>query len=276
MHSFSLKIRIPQGEHQTACDFLASQTGLSKSKTKDAMQKGAVCLTRKKKGTKRLRRATTELRPGDLLEFNYDEKILACVPPTAECLHDEGLYSIWRKPAGLLAQGTKHGDHCSLPRQADLHFHPARPVFPVHRLDREASGLMLLAHSKEAAAKLSLLFRENRINKRYLLIVTGKPAEEGKISLPLDGKNAETEYRLLTHDPATDTSTIEATITTGRLHQLRRHFHLIGHPVLGDPLYGDGNKNRSGLKLVACHLSFVCPFTGKRKEFNINGTEALA
>ncbi|MDH3393148.1 MAG: RluA family pseudouridine synthase [Desulfobulbaceae bacterium] len=240
------------------------------------MRKGAVFLSRKKKGKKRLRRATTELRPGDLLEFNYDEKVLAGTPPVAECLHDEKHYSVWFKPAGLLAQGTNLGDHCSLPRQAELHFQPPRQIFPVHRLDREASGLMLLAHSKEAAAKLSLLFQENLIDKRYQLLVIGKPEPEGVIDLALDGKKASTSYRLLAHDPTTDTATVEATIATGRLHQIRRHFTLIGHPVLGDPRYGEGNKNRSGLKLVACRLSFKCPLSGQQKNYTVDRSHTLA
>lgn len=276
MTSFSLKIVLATGEEQTACDLLASRSGLSKSKIKDAMAKGAVCLTRKKKGRKRLRRATTPLRPGDILEFHYDEAVLAVVPPQAECLHDAGRYSVWLKPAGLLAQGSNLGDHCSLPRQAELYFHPPRLILPVHRLDREACGLMLLAHDKEAAAKLSQLFRENLIDKRYRLTVVGKPAAEGAIALPLDGKAAATAYRLLGHDPATDTATVEATITTGRLHQLRRHFALIGHPVMGDPRYGEGNKNQSGLQLVAWRLAFRCPFSGKPQEYVIDGAGVLA
>jgi len=276
MCPFSLKIIINPGECQTACDLLASRSGLSKSKIKDAMGKGAVCLTRKKKGKRRLRRATAQLQAGDILECNYDEVVLAVVPPEAECLHDAGRYSVWLKPAGLLAQGTSLGDHCSLPRQAELHFQPLREVFPVHRLDREACGLMLLAHDKEAAAKLSHLFRENLIDKRYQLIVLGLPDVEGDINIALDGKQAATSYRLLAHDPATGTAMVEATITTGRLHQLRRHFALIGHPVLGDPRYGEGNKNQTGLKLVACKLSFRCPFSGRQQRFAIDGGKMLA
>ena len=80
---------------------------------------------------------------------------------------DQSRYSVWFKPAGLMSQGTKYGDHCSLLRLAGLFFKSKRKVFPVHRLDREASGMVLIAHDKTAAGKLSRLFRSQQIIKRY-------------------------------------------------------------------------------------------------------------
>lgn len=145
-------------------------------------------------------------------------------------------------------------------------------MFLVHRLDREAAGLVLLAHDGVAAAKLAGLFRDHRITKRYRVRVSGQLAvrgPEGVIALPLDGKAAQTEYRVTGYDQASGTSTAEVRIRTGRLHQIRRHFDVIGYPVLGDPRYGSGNAHPEGLQLVACGLAFRCPFTGRRQSFEL-------
>jgi tRNA pseudouridine32 synthase/23S rRNA pseudouridine746 synthase len=269
MEKFSLEISVTPDDPHTACDLLARRTGLSKGRIKEAMTKGAVWLRKRKGKLQRLRRATANVQPGYRLAIHYDESLLALVPPQARCLSDQGHYSVWEKPAGLMAQGTQHGDHCALLRQAELFFRPQRQVYLVHRLDREAAGLMLIAHSREAAMELSRLFQNNLIAKRYQVEVLGNILNRpgNRIDLPLDGKAALTEYEALSYDPATNTSKVVVRIKTGRLHQIRRHFDLIGHPVMGDPRYGTGNKNKKGLQLVADQLRFICPFAKREMIF---------
>jgi len=255
----------------TACDFVAAETGLSKTRVKDAMNKGALWI-RKRGAQKRLRKATAALHSGDRLEFYYDESLLSLKPPPANCLRDERHYSLWYKPPGLLAQGTMYGDHCSLVRQAEIFFGPSREVFLVHRLDREVPGLMLLAHTREAAAKLSELFRKGLVVKQYRAEVLGNLLTQGDrsiIDLPLDDKPSVTEFTVDSFSPERGTSTATVTIRTGRFHQIRRHFALIGFPLMGDPRYGKGNKNTEGLKLRAVSLSFRCPFRGKDVEYTL-------
>ncbi|MBU0965405.1 MAG: RluA family pseudouridine synthase [Proteobacteria bacterium] len=269
MEKFTREITVAPDDPQTACDLLAGKTGLSKGKIKDAMTKGAVWLKKRKGKLQRLRRATALVLPGNQLVIHYDAVLLALVPPQASLISDQGHYSVWEKPAGLMAQGTQYGDHCSLLRQAELFFKPQRQVFLVHRLDREASGLMLIAHSREAASQLSGLFQQNLIGKRYQVLVLGNilSRQGNTIDLPLDGKTALTEYEALSYDPATNTSRVTVRIKTGRLHQIRRHFDLIGHPVMGDPRYGTGNKNKDGLQLKADQLRFICPFAKREMIF---------
>jgi tRNA pseudouridine32 synthase/23S rRNA pseudouridine746 synthase len=254
---------------ETAIAALARLSALPKGRLKDALQKGAVWHKRGSK-TRRLRRATFVLLPGDTLSLYYNPEVLALVPPVATLVADERQYSVWHKPAGLLAQGSREGDHCALLRQAELALQ--RDVFLVHRLDREAAGLMLIAHTTKAAAALSALFaREQpdaRIRKLYRIEVRGKPLERGEIALPLDGKTALSRYRRLDHDPDRDSSVVEVALVTGRKHQIRRHFAAIGHPVLGDPLYGSNNKDPRGLQLVAMALEFVCPLTGTARHYS--------
>lgn len=262
--AFTLRITVAPEDAGSACDLLASRAGLAKSRVKDAMCKGAVWLTGKRGGRKRLRKATAQPGPGEVLDLYYDARLLAVKPPAPRCLLDARQYSVWLKPAGLLAQGTDYGDHCSLVRQVEVHFRLKRPVLPVHRLDREAAGLMILAHTKAAAAKLSRLLQDKAIDKQYRVTVLGRlPSESGTIELPLDNKPALTRYTLAAYDPASDSSVVEVTLGTGRLHQIRRHFAMLGHPVLGDPKYGVGNKNSTGMELVAHRLAFRCPFTRK-------------
>lgn len=252
-----------------AADLLAEKSGLPKARIKDAMNKGSVWLKRSGK-EKRLRRASAELYPGDHLSLYYDARLLALVPPAATLLADERHYSVWIKPAGVLAQGSREGDHCALLRMAELHLH--REVFLVHRLDREAAGLMLIAHTGKAAAALSALFAEHTagaqvIDKRYQVAVRGELPAEGHIQQQLDGKPASTHYRRLVFDPVSNRSVAEVLIDTGRKHQIRRHFAALGFPVLGDPQYGTGNADARGLQLFAVQLKFVCPLIRVARDY---------
>jgi tRNA pseudouridine32 synthase/23S rRNA pseudouridine746 synthase len=268
------QVIVSDQERRTSAAILAEATGLSKLRIKGAMQKGAVWLKRTGRGERRLRRVQTVPRPGDILSIHYDEGLLARVPPTAECRHDAGRFSIWFKPAGLLTQGNRFGDHCSLLRQAEVFLRPERQAFLVHRLDREAAGLVIIAHDRTAAGSLSRLFADRRVVKRYRLEVHGRIEPEsanGRIDLSLEGKKAVTEYTVLKYDSKRDVSTLDVVTRTGRRHQIRRHFELIGFPVMGDPVYGTNNHDAEGLKLTAWGLEFTSPFTGAMMKFQMAG-----
>jgi tRNA pseudouridine32 synthase/23S rRNA pseudouridine746 synthase len=262
----------PLNTTERAVDALARCSGLSKAKLKEAMTKGAVWLLKgNQKQPQRLRRATSLLRPQDKLTCYFAEEILAQTTEPAILISDEKYYSVWDKPSGMLAQGTREADHCALSRQAEKQL--CRPVWLVHRLDREASGLMLVAHTREAAAKLSALFAAHDsklLKKTYLVNVRGQTSTQGTILTPLDGKDASTQYRLLTFDATQNTSKLEVSIETGRKHQIRRHFADNGTPVWGDPLYGTENKNTLGLQLRAVSLTFFCPFYKTLRDYNLS------
>jgi len=272
MNRIIFRKKVAQNEIMTVSDFFYRHTGLSKTKIKDAMKKGAVL---KKTGTgkrKRIRRATAMSQTGDLLEIYYDSNLLSHKPPLGKLIKDFQNYSIWYKPDGLMAQGNNFGDHCSLIRQAEIFFNNKRKIFPVHRLDREASGLMILAHSKDAAKKISRLFQNRKIVKHYNVSVLGNPGAEkkkGEIRIPLDGRESVTEYRVEGYDRENNTSNVHVMIKTGRKHQIRRHFDLAGYPVMGDPMYGKGNKNKEGLQLKAIKLEFRCPYDNEQKIFSL-------
>jgi tRNA pseudouridine32 synthase/23S rRNA pseudouridine746 synthase len=270
MQKLSFTKTVGPNDPTTACKFLAEFTALSKSRIKDAMGKGAVWLKKQKGKQHRIRRATAGLRSGDILSIYYDKALLSKSPPRSKLISDQGRYSVWVKPAGLMSQGTKYGDYCSLLRQAELYYKSRRKVYLIHRLDREASGLVLLAHDKTAAGRLSRLFQKQQIIKRYTARVLGNLAEThsgDKIDLELDGKSALTEVAVDHYDQKTHTSKVYIVIRTGRKHQVRRHFEMIGHPVMGDPRYGKGNKNKEGMQLAATALEFQCPFDKKKLVF---------
>ncbi|WP_215398183.1 RluA family pseudouridine synthase [Rheinheimera oceanensis] len=244
---------------------------LSKGRLKDAMSKGAVLLSGKPQ--KRLRRAQTALQAGQQLQLHYDDDLLqrSCEP--AQLISDQQQYSLWFKPAGMLSQGNEWGDHLSLLRAVEQHFAAKRQVFLLHRLDREASGVVIVAHSKNAAAAFSKLIAGHKISKQYVIRVMGQLSDsllqQGEISLPLDDKACLTRFKLLQFDTATQQSWLEVDLISGRKHQIRRHFAAVGHPVMGDPQYGQGNKDSTGLALQAVKLSFSCPLRHKSQSFSV-------
>lgn len=264
----SLKHRVADGDPPRASDVLARATGLSRGAVKDAMRKGAVHVGRAGRGLHRLRRETATVRPGDFLEIHYDAALLAIVPPEPRLVRDAGRWSCWWKPAGLLSQGTPFGDHASLLRLVEKA--TGRAAHPVHRLDREVQGLVLVAHDPEAAAALSALFRSGDVAKRYRAEVIGDVAarlgSDGVVETPIEGKPARTVWRVAGRDAGRGTTTLEVTIETGRQHQIRRHLESIGHAVIGDPRYGTGNKSPEGLRLAALYLAFREPFSGEPVE----------
>lgn len=243
-------------------DLLAEETGLSKSKIKDAMRKGAVWLTDSGR-QKRLRRVTRTIREGSLISIYYSPKILAMTPPEPGLIADKGNYSVWHKPAGMMASGSRYGDHCAIDRIVERTFD--KPTFLVHRLDRFVWGLMVLAHTRSSAAGLSRQFQTRQTSKTYKALVHGRLDHAQLIDTPLEGKDAVTRIRPLRQE--SDRSLVEVQIETGRKHQIRKHLSMVGHPVVGDRQYG--SSSRDGIQLAAVGLAFICPNTNKHVRFDL-------
>ncbi len=243
-------------------DCLVLETDLSKTLVKQALQKGCGWVT-KGKHTQRVRRADKMLQTGHTLHFYYDEDVLATVPDQPVLIADEGEFSVWIKSAGMYSQGSRWGDHCTINRWVETHLEPQRPAFIVHRLDRAASGLMLLAHSKKMAAYFSTAFAERSIEKTYRAIAHGRFVVDNNslvVNEPIDGKTAKSVISLIEYDDSQDQSLLAVTIETGRKHQIRRHLVGLNHPVVGDALYNvKGDHEGVGLELTAVSLSFNHP-----------------
>lgn len=247
-------------QDQNAVDALAGASDLPKQRIKDAMTKGACWWTVKGKQV-RLRKAKREVKAGTRLQLFYDDAVLARKPEPAELLEDLGRYSVWFKPHGMLAQGSQWGDHCSLLRWAETSL--KRPCFLIHRLDADAAGLMLIAHDTRAAGALSQLFSGRSVTKVYQARVTGLlEAKDQIVDAPVDGKAAVSHITTLAPDEDQQTTLVEIRIETGRKHQIRRHLSGIGHPIVGDRLYGKAAPGP--LQLLARLLEFECPIFRRR------------
>lgn len=257
---------VASGTPLVLIDYLAEKTGESKALLKRALTQGCCTVKRKNfKGLKRVRRAKFDLFVGDQVEFNFDPDLVPADTTGCHPLYEENSFGIWFKPAGVLSQGTKWGDEGSILR----HIEKTKPhVHLIHRLDFETSGVMVFAYTDKAAEKLSRLWQGKSVEKVYLAEVLGDiEGEEGKIELDVEEKYARTHWRVL--ERCEKFTRVEAKLATGRRHQIRRHFEAMGHPVMGDPIYGEGNKNRDGLKLQAYRLAYDCPMSKKRIDITV-------
>ncbi len=254
-----------------APDILAEACQISKIAIKDAMQKGAVWLKRPGCKEQRIRKARFQLQAGDTLSLYYDAQVLGRIPTPPQLVARQKHYSVWDKPVGLLTQGSRYGDHCSLTRCVEKQAAFAKSIKLVHRLDREARGLVILAHNQKAAAALSALFQTREIEKRYWGVAHGRVGEVGQTltcDMDLDGKRSCTLVTVKAIVAEGELSVLDILLQTGRHHQIRRHLSILGHPLVGDRRYGQTRSNR-GLQLCACYLAFTCPLTGKKRSYAI-------
>jgi len=269
----NFELHLTVEEPVVALTLLSSHCGLSKQQLKLAMQKGAVWVTSGKGHTQRLRRAKKMLKLGDSLHFYFDKAVSDSIAIPSELVEDFTDYSVWNKPYGVYSQGSKWGDHCTIARWAQQHLQPERPAFVVHRLDRATSGLMLLAHSKNAAQRLSQLFAERRVEKGYRALVHGEfPCDTQTVDQPIDGRGACSHFNILQYDPEKDLSLVDVSIETGRKHQIRKHLSGLHYPIVGDRLHGIETRLSTGLDLQLCayRLRFMCPLTDESREFELS------
>jgi len=200
-------------------------------------------------------------------------------------LYRDSWYVAVDKPSGWLVHRTAMAGDRRFVLQ-ELRNQLGRRVYPIHRLDRATSGVLVFALASEPARALGELFEVGRVAKGYIAVVRGHPDAEGVIDHPLregqrkERKPARTRYRCLATTelaiPVGRYATaryalVEAHPETGRTHQLRKHFDHIAHPIVGDTTYGDGRHNRlfrshlhsHRLLLMARWLAFRHPYTGE-------------
>lgn len=250
---------------------------LTKAQLKEAIGKGALWLTRGKH-TQRLRRLKKTLQLNDQLHLYYNANVLDTKVDDAILISDETDYSVWYKPYGMLSQGSKWSDHITINRFAQQYFTPERPALIVHRLDKAATGLILIAHSKKAAKALSSMFEcrtasDNTLDKQYQIIVHGdhfQNEQPQRITSAVDGKKASSTFNCLAYDDKSNQSLIAVKIDSGRKHQIRVHAASIGFPVVGDRLHGVATASEAkNLQLCAVRLQFTCPLSGLKKQFEL-------
>ena len=211
---------------------------------------------------------------------------------TLTVLHLDEHLAVIDKPPGLLVHRTALDAHEERFALQLLRDQLGRPVWPVHRLDKGTSGLLVFALDADTASRLGQAFEQGEPRKRYLALVRGWPEDAGVIEHPLardperpsQGQvllDARTDYRCLARVawpfsvdgrfPESRYALVEAAPHTGRRHQIRRHFKHIAHPLVGDATHGKGAHNRAvaeflGLQRLLLHawtLALRHPHTGE-------------
>jgi tRNA pseudouridine65 synthase len=208
-------------------------------------------------------------------------KLIKC---RTEVLYQDEYCIAVNKTHGLLVHRTNMSNDKDFLLQR-VRDQSGKKVYPVHRLDRPTSGVVLFAFSKESVAEFFRIFREREVKKTYLALVRGWTDDSGVIDSPLktaSGKeqDALTLYRTLAKTEVAIPvgpyekarySLVEIDLKTGRTHQIRRHFAHLRHPLVGDTTYGDGRHNQMfrdkfnshRLMLAATKLELTHPFSGE-------------
>jgi len=198
--------------------------------------------------------------------------------------HDEHLVAI-NKPHGLLVHRSSIAADASEFALQILRDQLHQTVFPAHRLDRKTGGVLLFALNKDTEKAMQHQFMENQVSKTYLAIVRGHTPDEQEIDYPLRKENgtlqdAFTRYKTLNRAEldvplgnhlTSRYSLVEARPETGRMHQLRKHFSHIFHPIIGDRTHGCNKQNKlfkerwemETMLLHASQLSFTHPVTSE-------------
>ena len=233
------------------------------------------------------------VRASDVIEVSLPppEDVSACVPPediAIAVLYEDDDLLVVDKPRGMTVHpgaGRTTGTlvNALLGRQMNLSGigGPLRPGI-VHRLDRNTTGVMIVAKTDQAHLRLAADLAAHRVGRHYLALVRGNIVEnEGVVDAPIGrhavdrkrqavvagGRRAVTRFRTL--ERFGDYTLIEATLETGRTHQIRVHMQYIGRPVAGDPVYG-GVRDELGLAAQALHsakVEFTHPATGRHMVF---------
>ena len=265
-----LIIEVPESTPRVRLeDFLLNHfTGISKMYLRDIV-KNELCEV-----NGRFENIGHRIRPRDLIEIVIDPARRVTMRPEKiplEIVYEDADLIVVNKPPGMLVHPSHRENTGTLLNALAYHFNGDRPGLP-HRLDKQTSGLIVVAKNARAHRILSGHFMKKRVEKRYLALVEGTVVpDSGTIEAPIgryddlkhwsvkeDGKHSESRFTVLKRNAGT--TLIELEPVTGRTNQLRIHCELIGHPIVGDVKRGGREFER--LCLHACWLGFPHPAGG--------------
>jgi 23S rRNA pseudouridine1911/1915/1917 synthase len=274
-----------RGAGQRLDRYLAGElAGLSRSQVKRLVLEGRV------KVDGRPARPSHEVRPGEVVEVELPPPAPPPQPvPEAiplRVVYEDGDVAVVDKPAGIAVHagaGRTRGTlvNALLAAVGTLStLDPSRPGI-VHRLDKDTSGLLVVAKTDEAHAALADQIRRRAVERWYLALLRGEPPwEERRVEAPIarhpvhrrrmavrpGGREAATDFTV--RERLGGYTLVEAKLHTGRTHQIRVHARFVGHPVAGDPVYGRRGELGLGRQFLhAWRLAFAHPRTGARLEF---------
>jgi 23S rRNA pseudouridine1911/1915/1917 synthase len=237
--------------------FLALSLSISKSKAKELIDAKLVFVN-----NKRIWIATHQLCPGD--EVSVDMPDTARKTDKIDILYEDDNVIAINKPSGLVSD--RAGDSCESLLKKQLN-NPK--ICAIHRLDKETTGVMLLAKSYQVFEAFKAMWQEKEVDKVYYAISTGEAAfKRETVNEPVDGRDAISHVELLAKGYGL--SLFRVKMETGRKHQIRIHLKFLGHPVLGDKEYGpniiegEWRKKIKRQMLHAREISYTDPVTGKK------------
>jgi 23S rRNA pseudouridine1911/1915/1917 synthase len=288
-----INICIPADLDNTRLDTIlcAHDKTVTRSRAVDLINTGEILVNNKtKKPGYRVKAG--DLVTGHIPDFAFEAAVLSEDLPMDIVFEDEHLLVIHKK-AGMVVHPSP-GNLSGTLVNALLHHNPdIRDIGEeknragiVHRLDKDTSGLMVIAKTDQALSFLQKEFRERRVEKKYLALVTGNlPEDQGEINLPIGRHPVKRKLMAVNYETGKPAVTlwkvqkrfkevclVEITLKTGRTHQIRVHFYGMDHPLLGDLVYQPGRfrkkKSRAPRQMLHSHrLSFRHPYSGQRMEF---------
>ncbi len=273
--------------------FLSKRTGISRSQIKKLIENREVFVNNKNVTQ------SYKIKEGDAIDVNVsakkDTENLIPEPIPIEILYKDDYLIVVNKPPSMVVYPAAGHDRGTLMNALAYHCDrlatagaPLRPGV-VHRLDKDTSGVMVVALEDKAYYDLSEQFKNRKINRKYVALIYGHPEkDEGEIVSLIGrsvsdrkkmstrvkkGKEAITRWKIL--EKFNNTTLVEIRPRTGRTHQIRVHFASIGHPVLGDKVYGKKIELKRKNKIIfprqmlhASLLGFIHPVTGNYMEFS--------
>ena len=258
---------------------LSEATGLSRSRVAALMEEGR-CVS----AGKECRKAGTKLPEGQEIILTVPaprEAIPQAEDIPLEILYEDGDLAVVVKPRGMVVHPAAGHPDGTLVNALLARLDSLGGIGGVHRLDKETSGLMLVAKNDETQEALSRMLKDREIEKHYRALAEGRFKEpEGEIDAPIDrskkdrkkmavdpeGRPAVTRWKVMAE--GNGCTLLDVHILTGRTHQIRVHLKSIGHPVCGDELYGfEKGVKVPCLMLHAYSLEFEHPRTGEKMQF---------
>ena len=231
----------------------------------------------------------SSLLPDDLVEvlldFEEDNSNIIPVKMDLNILYEDDALLIINKPAGIPVHPSMDHFTDSLSNGVRYYFDTInlkKKIRPVNRLDRNTSGIVIFAKNEYIQECLVRQMKSGLFKKEYIAICEGKfEREEGTINAPIgrkensiiercvneNGDTAITEYKVLKYDETNNYSIVKCNLKTGRTHQIRVHLSYIGHPILGDTLYGNPSNLISSQALHSYIVKFIHPISREEVTF---------
>ena len=262
---------------------------VSRSKIQDLIDEGKILVNGKKE------KASYKLELGDeitILDEERKQQTFEAEDIPLDIVYEDDYLLVINKPKGLVVHPGNGNENHTLVNALKFHSENLSSLNGeyrlgiVHRLDKDTGGLLVVAKDDKTHLFLQDQLKDHTLGRKYIALCKGVIKEdEGTIIAPIgrdkqnrlkmavdlkNGKEATTNFKVI--ERFKDSTLVECSLLTGRTHQIRVHMEYISHPIIGDPLYGKGNRSEynDGQLLFAYKISFIHPDDKKRREFEVS------